>query len=377
MDIPLSVPNLRGKELEYVTDCINSEWISSEGSYVEKFSEAIKNYTKAKFAIPCINGTSALQTSLRLIDLKPNEEVIVPSLTFIAPVNAIRYFHANPIFFDCDSSFNIDINKLYEFLKKNTFFDNGDLYNNITQKKIKAIIPVNIFGNTYDIDSLLEVSNRFNLPVIEDASEAIGSFYTKNRHAGTAGLTGCLSFNGNKMITTGGGGMILTNNKKLAEKASYLTRQAKNDKVFYVHNEVGYNFRLTNVAAAIGLAQLEQLESFLIKKKENFNIYKELINKKQNIELMNIPKFGKSNYWFYALKINSSYKRNIKEIIDYLGKNNVQARPVWKLNHEQLPFKNCFHGDLSQSIELYNTVFNVPCSTNLKTKEIEFVCSLL
>ena len=377
MSIPLSIPNLNGNELEYVTDCLNSEWVSTEGSYVEKFSEATQAYTKAKYAIPCINGTSALQTCLRLINLKPDEEVIIPSLTFIAPVNSIKYFYAEPIFFDCDESFNIDINQLYDFLKKHTSYKKGRLINNITSKTIRAIIPVNVFGNTLDIDSLLELSNKYNIPIIEDASEAIGSFYTKDRHAGTAGLMGCLSFNGNKMITTGGGGMILTNDKQLADRASYLTRQAKDDKIFYIHNEVGYNFRMTNVSAAIGLAQLEQMDKFLNKKKENFNFYKKLIEKKQNITLLDPPKYGQSNHWFYALKTSLGYKRNIKEIIEHLNDNNVQSRPIWKLNHEQIPFKDCFHVDLSKSIEFHRTVLNVPCSTNLKKEEIETVCSLL
>tara|TARA_Y100000590_G_scaffold371960_1_gene434689 strand:- start:1863 stop:2996 length:1134 start_codon:yes stop_codon:yes gene_type:complete len=377
MSIPLSVPNLNGNELKYVTDCINSEWISSEGSYVEKFSNSIKKYTKAKYAIPCINGTSALQTALRLINLKPNEEVIVPTLTFIAPINAIRYFHADPIFFDSDDSFNIDINQLYDFLKKNTSFKKGKLINNITNKAIRAIIPVNIFGNAFDIDSLLDISNKFKVPIIEDSSEAIGTFYDKNRHAGTVGLMGCLSFNGNKMITTGGGGMLLTNDKKLAEKASYLTRQAKDDKVFYVHNEIGYNFRLTNVASAIGLAQLEQIDQFLDIKKTNFNLYKKLINNKNFIDIVSPQNYGKSNYWFYAIKIDDQYPKNIPQIIKFLNKNNIQSRPIWKLNHTQKPYKSCFHVDLSKAISLYNKTFNVPCSTNLSKEDIKKVCDLI
>jgi len=377
MSIPLSIPNLSGNELQYVSDCLNSEWVSTEGSYVEKFAEATQKYTKAKYAIPCVNGTSALQTCLRLIDLKPGEEVIMPTLTFIAPVNAVRYFYADPIFFDCDNFFNIDINQLYDFLKKNTSYKNGKLINNFTDKVIRAIIPVNIFGNSLDIDALLEISDQFNIPIIEDASEAIGTFYKKNRHAGTAGLMGCLSFNGNKMITTGGGGMILTNDKKLGEKASYLTRQAKNNKVFYVHDEVGYNFRLTNVAAAIGLAQLEQINQFLEIKEKNFKLYQKIMNNKKFIDIVPPPSYGKSNHWFYAIKINKNYHRDIPQIINFLEKNGVQARPIWKLNHTQKPYKDCFHVDLSNANNLYDKIFNVPCSTNLSEESIMTVCDLL
>lgn len=377
MSIPLSVPNLSGNELKYVTECLNSEWVSSEGTYVEKFSDAVKDYTKAKYAVPCVNGTSALQTCLRLINLMPGEEVLMPTLTFIAPVNAVRYFYGEPVFFDCDDFFNIDINQLYDFLKKNTSYKNGKLKNNITNKTIRAIIPVNIFGNSLDIDSLLEISQKFDIPIIEDASEAIGTSYEKDRHAGTVGLMGCLSFNGNKMITSGGGGMILTNDKSLGEKASYLTRQAKDNKIFYVHNEVGYNFRLTNVAAAIGLAQFEQIDKFLKIKEKNFKIYKEKLKSKNHIEIVSPPKYGKSNHWFYAIKISKDYHRDVPNIISYLDNNGVQARPIWRLNHTQKPYKDCFHVDLSNANHLYDRIFNVPCSTNLKEESINIVCDLL
>lgn len=371
--IPLSVPNLKGNELKYVSECINTEWVSSEGSFVDSFAEKVKEYTGAQYAIPCVNGTSALQTSLRMLNLFQNDEVILPSLTFIAPVNAVRYFNANPIFFDCDKYFNINIDQIDNFLKKNTKTIKGELVNKITGNKIKAIIPVNIFGNALDIESLLEVAEKYDLPVIEDASEAIGTKNYNNKHAGTDGLTGCLSFNGNKMITTGGGGMILTNDKEYAEKMSYLTRQAKDDKVFYIHNDVGYNFRMNNIAAAIGLAQIENLDKFLKIKKSNFLLYKKLIKDKENIELIDVPIEGNSNHWFYSLRIKQKYNKTLEDLIYHLHNNQIQARPIWKLNHQQLPYKNCYHEDLSNSIKYLKSIINIPCSTNLTEMEIEKV----
>lgn len=371
--IPLSIPNLQGNELKYVSECIETGWISSEGPYVQKFAEEIKNYTGAKYAIPCVNGTSALQTSFRILGLEPGDEVLFPSLTFIAPINAARYLNANPIFFDCDSYFNLDINQVESFLKTKTIFKNKKLINKITNNVIRAIVPVNIFGHSFDIDSLIQLAQKYGLDIIEDASEALGTLNYNGRHAGTDGLTGCLSFNGNKIISTGGGGMILTNNQNLAEKMIYLTTQAKDDKVFYVHNEIGYNFRMTNLAAALGVAQLENLPMFLEIKKRNFLYYKELIDKKENIEILNVPPKGRSNYWFYSLRIGQNYGKNLNELVKYLNTKSIQVRPIWKLNNTQLPYDNFYHEDLSNSVEFSKSIINIPCSTNITKEEIEKV----
>ena len=269
--IPLSVPNIKGKEWEYVKECLDTEWVSSAGSFVERFENDIANFTKAKYVIACSSGTSALHISLKLSGVQPGDEVIIPSLTFIAPVNAIKYNGANPIFMDADNYFNLDVEKTIEFLNNETFQKNGYSYNKKTKNKITAIVPVHMWGNAVDLAPLINICIDMGIKIVEDSSESLGTFYNENdlkgKHTGTLGTFGCLSFNGNKIITTGGGGAILTNDKELAKKARYLTTQAKDDPIRYIHNEIGFNYRLTNVQAAIGVGQFEMLESFLERKK--------------------------------------------------------------------------------------------------------------
>ena len=269
--IPLSVPNISGKEWEYVKECLDTEWVSSAGKYVDKFESDVAKYVNSKYAVACTNGTSALQVSLRLVGVEANTEVIVPSLTFVAPVNAIVYNNASPVFMDVDEYYNIDIFKTINFIENETQYKNGYSYNKMTKKRISALLPIHMWGNAVNLDDLIPICEERNISIIEDASESLGSYYIegkyKNQFTGSVGKLGCLSFNGNKIITTGGGGMILTNDKTLAEKAKYLTTQAKDDPVRYFHNDIGYNFRLTNVQAAIGVAQLKQLKKFLKEKR--------------------------------------------------------------------------------------------------------------
>ena len=264
--ILLSSPSFNGNEWKYVKDCIDTEWVSSAGSYVDMFEKEVAKFTKAGFGVSCVNGTSALQVCLRLSGVSPGDEVIIPSLTFIAPVNAISYMGAFPIFMDSDDYYNIDSEKTIDFIKTNTIIKNGFSYNKITNRKISAIIPVHVWGNACDLDDLVIICNERNIKIIEDASESLGTVYNAGdhdtKHTGNIGILGCISFNGNKIITTGGGGMIITDDEELALKAKYLTTQAKDDPINYIHNEVGYNFRLTNIQAALGLAQLEQLPLF-------------------------------------------------------------------------------------------------------------------
>ena len=279
-NIPLSSPNLNGNELKYVKECLDTEWVSSAGKYVELFEQKVSEYTGARYAIACVNGTSALQLSLLLAGVNENDEVIVPTLTFIATVNAIVYNRAKPLFMDADNFCNIDKDKTIEFIKNETLMKNGYTFNKKTKKRISAIIPVHVWGNAANLDELVLLCKERNIKIVEDASESLGTNYIngslKGKHTGVIGELGCLSFNGNKIITTGGGGMILTNDAKLASKARYLSTQAKDDEVRYVHNQVGYNFRLTNVQAAIGVAQMEQLPKFLDRKREIYSKYKRL-----------------------------------------------------------------------------------------------------
>jgi len=243
--IPLSVPNLKGNEKKYLKKCISTEFVSSVGEYVNIFEKNISKFTKSKYAVACSSGTTALHLALRAISIEKDDEVIVPSMSFIATVNPVRYLNASPVFMDCDNFYNLDIYKFKQFIEKNTFFKNGFTINKKTKKKIKAVIPVHVSGNAVDLESIVNFCKKKNIKIVEDAAEALGTFYLrgklKNKHAGIIGDIGCLSFNGNKIITSGGGGMIITNDKKLAKKCKYLSTQATNDSIIYKHDDIGYN----------------------------------------------------------------------------------------------------------------------------------------
>jgi perosamine synthetase len=380
--IPLNVPNISGNEWEYVKECLDTEWVSSAGKYVDKFEEEIASYTKSKFAIACTNGTSALQVSLRLVGVEAGDEVIVPSLTFIAPVNAITYNNANPIFMDADQYYNMDVEKTIEFIKNETIFKNRFTYNKATNKKISAILPVHMWGNACELDAIVDLCEKRNIAVVEDASESLGTVYNsgkfKGRHSGTIGKFGCLSFNGNKIITTGGGGMILTNDPDLAGKAKYLTTQAKDDPVRYVHDEIGYNFRLTNIQAALGVAQLEQLPGFLERKREIYNQYQKALENINGLTLASVPDYAENNHWLNLLQIDTViYDDDKEDIMKRLEENRIQTRPVWKLNHDQKPYKDCQHYKIENAKKSVENSLCLPSSSNLTNENLNEIISQL
>jgi dTDP-4-amino-4,6-dideoxygalactose transaminase len=269
--IPLSAPSLKGNEWKYVKKCLETEWVSSVGKYVETFEKNVADYLGARYAVACMNGTAALHISLLLAEVKPNDEVIVPTVTFIAPVNAVKYIGAEPLFMDCDDYCTLDIDKTKEFLATHCELKQGITINKKTNRRIAAVLPVHVFGIPVNMDPLLELADRYNIKIIEDATESLGSLY-KGKKTGTFGLLGCLSFNGNKIITTGGGGMIITDHEALAKRARYLTTQAKEDGMEYIHNEIGLNYRMVNVLAAIGVAQLEEIDNYVALKRKNFAV---------------------------------------------------------------------------------------------------------
>ena len=380
--IPLSIPNFNGNEWKYVKECLDTNWISSAGKYVELFERKICQYTMAKYAVACVNGTSAIQISLQLAGVQKGDEVIVPSLTFIAPVNAISYNGANPIFMDSDDFYNIDVKKTNDFIRNETVFKNGFTYNKKTKNRISAILPVHVWGNAVNIDELVPICEERNIVIIEDASENLGTFYNsgtyKGKHTGTIGLLGCLSFNGNKIITTGGGGMILTNDKKLAQKAKYLTTQAKDDSIRYVHDEIGYNFRLTNIQAAIGLAQLEQLSDFLKNKKFLYRSYKKAIQKIEGLSISKTPVYANNNHWINVLRIEYHlYKKDREGLMFLLEKNKIQTRPVWMLNHFQKPYKKYQSYKVNKSKKLIEKSLCLPSSSSLTKDEFKNIINCL
>ena len=380
--IPLSVPTLKGNELKYIKECIDTEWISSAGKYVDLFERKIAEYTGSKYAIACMNGTAAIQVSLRLAGVEPGDEVIVPTLTFIAPVNAIAYNGASPIFMDADKYYNIDAEKTIKFIKNETVFKNGFTYNKKTNNKITAIIPVHVWGNACWLDELFEFCNKQNIALVEDACESLGTFYNagkfKGKHTGTIGKLGCLSFNGNKIITTGGGGMILTDDKELADNAHYLTRQAKDDPVRYIHNEIGYNFRLTNLQAALGVAQLEQLQRFLEKKREIFFQYKTAFKNVDGLTIAEVPEYANNNHWMNVLQIDgATYGSDREGLMQRLEENGIQTRPVWGLNHLQKPYQDSQTYRIECAGKQVEMSLCIPSSASLTNNCIENIIEII
>lgn len=369
--IPLSVPNLKGRELEYVTEAVKTEWVSTAGPYITDFEKAIAEYVKVPEAAACQSGTAGLHLSLMVLGVKPGEEVIVPTLTFVAAVNPVRYIGAEPVFMDCDDSLTMDPAKLKEFCENQCIDIKGELFNKCTHKKISAIIVVHVFGNLADMDSIMEIAETYHLKVIEDATEALGSYYLQGRYsgkyAGAIGDMGVFSFNGNKIITTGGGGMVVSRNRELTGRCRFLSTQAKKDTVYFVHEEIGYNYRMTNLQAALGLAQLEQLESFIEIKQKNYMNY---IN--NGIKLLPFRSDIRSNYWFY------SYCSEDRDgLIKYLNDNQVQSRPIWQLIHLSKPYEKNEAYKVEKAKWYYGKVVNIPCSSNLKPKEIERVAGVI
>jgi perosamine synthetase len=380
--IPLSVPSIKGNEWKYVKECLDTEWVSSVGSYVTKFEEEICKYTGADYAIACVNGTAALHISLIIAGVSRDDEVIVPSLTFIAPVNVIRYVGAEPVFMDSDKYYNIDAEKFTDFIISNTEFRNGKTYNKLSGKRIAGVIPVHVFGNAVDIEPIVTISRERGIKVIEDSTESLGTVYIKgsleNIHPGTIGDLGCISFNGNKIITTGGGGMIITDNKEYAERAKYLTFQAKDDEVKYIHNDVGYNYRLTNIQAALGIAQLEQLPGFLEKKRNNYQRYVDAINEIEGLCVAKSPHYARNNHWMYPLQIDEKiFGMSRDELLNHLASHNIQTRPVWHLNHLQKPFENCIEYKIENAFFLVSRTLELPCSVSLTDENISSIVEKL
>ena len=379
--IPLSVPNLKGNELKYVTTAVETEWVSTGGPYVSEFEKKIAEYVKVNGAVSCQNGTSGLHMALLLCGVSRDDEVIVPTLTFIASVNPVRYIGAEPIFMDCDDSLTMDADKLEAFCGEECTVIDGKLINNHTKKHIKAVVVVHVFGNMADMERIMQIAQKYSLKVVEDATEALGTYYTDGKYigkfAGTIGTVGVYSFNGNKIITTGGGGMIVSEDAELLKKAKHLSTQAKSDEVYYTHDDVGYNYRMTNLQAALGLAQLEQLESFIRIKEQNYKLYKEKLAEIAGLKILNFRADIRSNYWFYAMYCEEAYPLNRDEIITYLSSKNIQSRPIWGLIHEQMPYSGSRAYKIEKAKQYWERVVNVPCSTNLQAEDVQYVIECL
>lgn len=379
--IPLSVPNIKGNEIKYVTKILEEEWVSTAGKCITDFEDQIMQYLHVQAACACQSGTAGLHLCLRALDIAENDIVIVPTLTFIATINAVMYQNATPVFFDCDRHFGIDLNQVQNYLENDCVFDGVKVTEKSSGKQVKAIIPVHVFGDMSDFEELVRISRKFNLFVIEDATESLGTKYYKGQYdgdfSGTIGDLGVFSFNGNKIITTGGGGMVVSNNKHLMEKIRYLSTQAKDDQVYFIHNEVGYNYRMTNIQAAMGLAQIERLEGFIEVKKENYFLYKELLKDSKMGTILEFNDNLRPNYWFYCYALKEPNPELRDKLIKYVADNSIQVRPIWKLNHTQKPFLKFKAMDSEQSQIYYDSIINLPCSSNLSVDQVRRVCKVL
>lgn len=364
--IPLCVPEIGGNEWEYIKACIDSGWVSSAGNFVNRFERDFAAYTGAAQAVSTVNCTAALHVALLVAGIQANDEVLIPALTFIAPANAIRYIGAWPVFIDVEPNFcQIDPLKTKMFLEKGCCWRHGKLINKQTNRCVKAILPVHILGHSVDMDPILKIARKFNLRVIEDAAESLGAKY-KNQNVGTLGDIACFSFNGNKIITTGGGGMIVTDNKEFAGKARYLTTQAKDDAIEYIHNDIGYNYRLTNIHAAMGVAQLERLDEHIAAKRRLANIYNEQLSDIPGIIILNEAKWAYSTFWLNAILIDEEkFGMTSRQLLKRLLAQNIQTRPLWHPIYSLPHHKNCTAYHINEADRLYQKALCLPSSVGL------------
>ncbi len=358
--IPLHEPKFVGNEKKYLNDCIDSTFVSSVGKYVDRFEKDFASYVGSKYAIACVNGTAALHISLVLADVQRDDEVITQPLTFIATCNAISYCGAKPIFIDVDlDTMGLSPKALQDFLENNCEIVNDRCINKNTRKVIKACAPMHTFGHPCRIDEIKDICDKYNIVLVEDSAESLGSFY-KDKHTGAFGKLGAFSFNGNKIITSGGGGVIVTDDEGLAKRAKHITTTAKIPHPYeYVHDEVGYNYRMPNINAALLVAQMENLDEFLKSKRDLALKYKEFFSK-NDIEFIEEPKDSKSNYWLQAVKLKDKEQRD--EFLEFTNKNGVMTRPIWCLMSELDMYKDCQKDDLKNAKYLEQRIVNIPSS---------------
>ncbi len=362
-NIALHEPWFIGKEWEYVKDCLDTGWVSSNGSYVDRFEKNLADYTGARHAIAVVNGTAALHICLKLAGVQAGDEVVIPTLTFIATANAVSYCGATSHFSDsAATTLGLDPTKLSDYLSDIAELRGGVCVNRKTGATIRAVVPMHTFGHPMEIEGLLEVAARYRLTVVEDAAESLGSFY-KNRHTGNFGKVSALSFNGNKVITTGGGGAVLTNDDALAKRAKHLTTTARLPHQWsFLHDEVGYNYRLPNINAALGCAQLEQLPEFVRRKRELAAAYRNAFVRTPGVVFFTEPENAHSNYWLNALLLDATSAGARDTLLDVMNAQGIMARPVWTLMHRLPMYESCPRMPLDTAEDLERRLINIPSS---------------
>lgn len=376
--IPLSIPNFEGNEKKYVNDAVEQGWVSTGGAYIEEFEHKLADFLHTHSVAACQSGTSALHLSLVEAGVKPGDVVLVPPLTFIAAVNPVKYQFATPVFIDCDDSFCMDPIKLRSFCEEECQWDGTELRYKGAQ--VKAIVVVHVFGNMADMETIMTIAGKYNLKVIEDATEALGTKYLtgkyEGKYAGTIGDFGAFSFNGNKIITTGGGGAVTAKEAKTVDHIRFLSTQAKTDPHYYIHDEVGYNYRMTNVQAAIGVAQMEELAEFIGRKQRNYDLYEREFRDFKYCKLMPFREGTESNKWFYSLCIDRRrITATMREIIIALGEKGIQTRAIWGLINEQKPYEGEAVYRLEKAPYYASRILNIPSSTQITEEEIMYVAA--
>ena len=387
MTIPLSVPNLDIKIADDLHECIETGWVSTSGRFISEFEDKAAEFTGAQETVACQSGTAGLHTAMRMLDIGPGDLVIAPSLTFIAAVNPIRYMFADPVILGCDENFCIDPDCLEKYCRDDCVSAPSGLIDKASGKHVKALVVVHVFGYLADMERIVDICSRYGIKIIEDATEAFGCFWDSGRfagiHAGLVGDIGVFSFNANKIITTGGGGMIVSRHKEFIEKARYLTSTAKDDALFFEHDDVGYNYRMLNIQAALGVSQIDDLPGFIETKKCNHALYSELLKGVPGVKFLGFPGSIRSNHWFYSLYVDDdpddTHPGDAKisrrdRIMKALIEDGIMCRPVWKLIHKQKPYIDCKALGVERAEDYEGHVLNLPCSTNLSEEEIRFIC---
>lgn len=371
--IPLSIPNISGNEWKYVKDCLDTGWISSAGEYVNEFEQQLADFTGAKYAVACMNGTVGLQIALQVAGVEPEDYVLAPNLTFVATLNSIKHARCEPILFDVDKdTWQIDLDLVEQFLEQETELQGEQLVHKRDKKRISAIMPVHMLGNMPDMMRLTDVANKYGLTIVEDAAESLGSSH-QERHSGTFGVAGVISFNGNKIVSTGGGGMILTNSKEFAERAKHLTTTAKTDPDEYIHDEVGYNYRMVNVLAAIGVAQMERLPVILERNQNRDSFYRDQLQDSGKVGFQKIGAGVKPNNWLTTVLVDKK-----DEVVNALKEKGIQSRPIWcPMNKLKMYSKLEYVTKQNISDKLHRSAISLPSSSVISDKQLEEVVSVV
>jgi len=379
--IPLSFPKIGKNEMKYVQDCLETGWISSAGTYVTQFGDMVAGYAGSKYGLACMNGTAGLHISLVITGIGIESHIIVPNITFVASLNAISYTGAEPILIDADEhTWQMDLDLLENFLNEETYeaeYDNGSeklslFYYKKTRKPIKGIMPVHVLGNMVNMERLMQLADKYKLIVIEDSTESLGSFYN-GKHSGTFGTFGVFSFNGNKIISTGGGGVVVTDDHLLAQRVKHLTTQAKSSNMEYIHDEIGYNYRLVNILAAVGVGQMESFPEFLLDKKETDAYYREELNGLGDIVFQEVTPGVDPNCWLFTFKT-----ARMRGLLEYLNNNGVISRPFWKPMNQLTMYQhlNFIQNDNVSDI-LYRSCISIPCSVGITSDQKSTVVNLI